>query len=181
MKPPKNFYSNLDRRKQGLPEVPEASAADAGKIIKVGEDGAYELGADENTIIIANPEGVESSELLNVLQIGNQAYLVNDRDVYYVDATIDSISSPTKITLTGMTKTDFIHSAKYYKEHIIVAKTSDNKKSIFFHQYRDDNDPIQRSMNFYSFGYSFPSLNKIFSCIVIAGDTPDISVSTTTL
>ena len=43
MKPPKNFYSNLDRRKQGLPEVPEASAADAGKIIKVGEDGSYEL------------------------------------------------------------------------------------------------------------------------------------------
>lgn len=44
MKPPKNFYSNLDRRKQGLPELPEASASDAGKIVKVGEDGAYELG-----------------------------------------------------------------------------------------------------------------------------------------
>ena len=46
MKPPKNFYSNLDRRKQGLPEVPEASAADAGKVIKVGSDGSYGLGAD---------------------------------------------------------------------------------------------------------------------------------------
>lgn len=46
MKPPKNFYSNLDRRKQGLPEVPEASAADAGKVIKVGSDGDYELEAD---------------------------------------------------------------------------------------------------------------------------------------
>ena len=44
MKPPKNFYSNLDRRKQGLPEVPEASAADVGKVIKVDESGAYELG-----------------------------------------------------------------------------------------------------------------------------------------
>lgn len=44
MKPPKNFYSNLDRMKQGLPEVPEASATDSGKIIKVGSDGSYELG-----------------------------------------------------------------------------------------------------------------------------------------
>ena len=47
MKPPKNFYSNLDRRKQGLPELPEASVSDAGKVVKVGSDGDYELEADE--------------------------------------------------------------------------------------------------------------------------------------
>lgn len=47
MKPPKNFYSNLDRRKQGLdgiPDIPVPSSEDAGKVIKVGEDGDYELG-----------------------------------------------------------------------------------------------------------------------------------------
>ena len=43
MKPPKNFYSNLDRRKQGLPEVPETSASDAGKVLGVGDNGAWEL------------------------------------------------------------------------------------------------------------------------------------------
>ena len=80
MKPPKNFYSNLDRRKQGLPEVPEASAADAGKIIKVGEDGSYELGADENTIIIPNPE-TSPSTTLNTLTIGNTTYKVNEARV----------------------------------------------------------------------------------------------------
>lgn len=47
MKPPKNFYSNLDRRKQGLPELPEASAADAGKALIVNNLGSYELGSVE--------------------------------------------------------------------------------------------------------------------------------------
>ena len=51
MKPPKNFYSNLDRRKQGLengiPDLPTPSAEDVGKVMKVGSDGDYELGADE--------------------------------------------------------------------------------------------------------------------------------------
>ena len=48
MKPPKNFYSNLDRRKQGLeneiPDIPTPSAEDVGKVITVDEDGSYELG-----------------------------------------------------------------------------------------------------------------------------------------
>ena len=47
MKPPKNFYSNLDRRKQGLPELPEASATDVGKALIVSESGSYELGSVE--------------------------------------------------------------------------------------------------------------------------------------
>ena len=50
MKPPKNFYSNLDRRKQGLPEVPEASAADAGKFLGVDSDGAWELASNTNVV-----------------------------------------------------------------------------------------------------------------------------------
>lgn len=53
MKPPKNFYSNLDRRKQGLengiPDLPTPSAEDVGKVIKVGDDGSYELGESSET------------------------------------------------------------------------------------------------------------------------------------
>lgn len=63
MKPPKNFYSNLDRRKQDLPEVPEASAADAGKVIKVGSDGEYELGnvPGNESIYILYPSAVANN------------------------------------------------------------------------------------------------------------------------
>ena len=67
MKPPKNFYSNLDRRKQGLPEVPEASATDAGRALIVSESGSYELGsiealpavtsADEGKVLMVNDQG----------------------------------------------------------------------------------------------------------------------------
>lgn len=63
MKPPKNFYSNLDRRKQGLPELPEATASDAGKIIKVGEDGAYELGTDNG---LPSVTSADNNKLLEV-------------------------------------------------------------------------------------------------------------------
>lgn len=65
MKPPKNFYSNLDRRKQGLPELPEASAADVGKIVKVGEDGDYELGDDERL------PATTSADARKILQVAN--------------------------------------------------------------------------------------------------------------
>lgn len=48
MKPPKNFYNNLDRMKQditGGADVPTPSAEDAGKAIVVSEEGKYELGS----------------------------------------------------------------------------------------------------------------------------------------
>ena len=70
MKPPKNFYSNLDRRKQGLPEVPEASAADAGKVIKVGSDGSYELGEDAGTVL----PSVSDSDNFKTIQVKNGNY-----------------------------------------------------------------------------------------------------------
>ena len=59
MKPPKNFYSNLDRRKQGLengiPDIPTPSAEDIGKVIKVGSDG-YELAADESLPVVTSDD-----------------------------------------------------------------------------------------------------------------------------
>ncbi len=80
MRPPKNFDNKLNRRKQLLPEVPQATAEDAGKIVKVGESGYYELGDDENTIIIPNPDGVPSA-MLNSLAIGSTIYKVNNTRV----------------------------------------------------------------------------------------------------
>lgn len=68
MKPPKNFYSNLDRRKQGLPELPEASAADVGKIVKVGEDGDYELGED------AGLPPYTDDDIGSLIQLKNEGY-----------------------------------------------------------------------------------------------------------
>lgn len=47
MRPPKNFDNKMNRRKQLLPEVPQATAGDYGKVVKVGETGDYELGAGE--------------------------------------------------------------------------------------------------------------------------------------
>lgn len=66
MKPPKNFYSNLDRRKQGLPEVPEASAADAGKALIVSDEGLYELGSVESL------PAVTSDDAGKVLMVNDQ-------------------------------------------------------------------------------------------------------------
>lgn len=62
MKPPKNFYSNLDRMKQGFPEVPAASAADAGKIITVGSDGSYKLAATVKGILTAGSTTITLSD-----------------------------------------------------------------------------------------------------------------------
>ena len=82
MKPPKNFYSNLDRRKQGLPEVPEASAADAGKIIKVGEDGAYELEPDSSLPSVSVDNNGSILQVINgswqIMPLGAGAVLYNN-------------------------------------------------------------------------------------------------------
>lgn len=55
MRPPKNFDNKMSRRKQLLPEVPQATADDAGKVVKVGNTGEYELSSDEGL-----PEVTES-------------------------------------------------------------------------------------------------------------------------
>ena len=81
-KTPFNYSNDMDRRRQGLDDLvenllPDVSTDDAGKIIKVGEDGKWKLGDDENTIIEANPEEGSASEELENLKIGNTIYSVN--------------------------------------------------------------------------------------------------------
>ena len=102
MKPPKNFYSNLDRRKQGLPEVPEASAADAGKVIKVGEDGDYELGEDAGSVL---PD-ITDSDNYKLIQVRNSNYsLTYDAMLARSFVTTDSarnITSSQYITLRAV-------------------------------------------------------------------------------
>ena len=78
---PRNYSNDLDRRRQGLDSIvenllPDVDTSDAGKIMKVGEDGKWHLGSDENTIIEANPEGTASEDLEN-LKIGSTIYAVN--------------------------------------------------------------------------------------------------------
>ena len=78
---PRNYSNDLDRRRQGLDSIvenllPDVETSDAGKIMKVGEDGKWHLGSDENTIIEANPEGTASEDLEN-LKIGSTIYAVN--------------------------------------------------------------------------------------------------------
>ena len=79
---PRNYSNDLDRRRQGLDAItenllPDVETTDAGKIMKVGEDGKWHLGSDENTIIEANPEEGSASEELENLKIGNTIYSVN--------------------------------------------------------------------------------------------------------
>mgnify|MGYP006908811125 CR=1 FL=1 len=80
-KAPRNYSNDFDRRKQGLDYMedhllPDVTTDDAGKIIKVSEDGAWTLGDDENTIIEANPDEQPTVDLEN-LKIGNTVYSVN--------------------------------------------------------------------------------------------------------
>lgn len=81
-KTPFNYSNDMDRRRQGLDAIvenllPDVETTDAGKIMKVGEDGKWHLGSDENTIIEANPDEGSASEELENLKIGNTIYSVN--------------------------------------------------------------------------------------------------------
>lgn len=81
-KTPFNYSNDMDRRRQGLDDLvenllPDVSTDDAGKIIKVGENGKWQLGDDENTIIEANPEEGSATEELENLKIGSTIYSVN--------------------------------------------------------------------------------------------------------
>lgn len=55
-----NYHNDLDYKRDGI-EGLEAAISDSSKVI-------------------ANPEGVESSKLLNVLQVGDVSYLVNEKE-----------------------------------------------------------------------------------------------------
>lgn len=160
------------------PAIPTPTTTDAGKFLGVDNNGAWEL---DN--IPSELPAVTSADAGKVLSVDNNGdWGLGDRDVFYVDATIDSTSTPTKITLNGMTRTDLINSAALYKEHIIVAKTADEKSSLFFHQFRDNNDPVQRSLNFFSFGINHGSVDRIYSCFVLPSPTSsEINILTKTL
>lgn len=84
-KTPFNYSNDMDRRRQGLDDLvenllPDVSTDDAGKIIKVGEDGKWQLGDDENTIIEANPDEQPTVDLEN-LKIGSTVYSVKNPEL----------------------------------------------------------------------------------------------------
>ena len=84
-KTPFNYSNDMDRRRQGLDDLvenllPDVSTDDAGKIIKVGENGKWQLGDDENTIIEANPEEQPTVDLEN-LKIGSTVYSVKNPEL----------------------------------------------------------------------------------------------------
>lgn len=134
---------------------------------------------DEINSELPTVTSVDAGKVLSVYSNGDWG--LGERDVFYVDASIDSASSPTKITLNGMSRTDLINSAALYKEHIIVAKTADEKNSLFFHQFRDNNDPVQRSLNFFSFGTAYGAVDRIYSCAVLPSPSSEINILTKTL
>lgn len=81
MKAPKNFYNTVDQRKLGLEDglLPDVTAADNGKILKVTE-GKWGPGDDENTIIEANPDEQPTVDLEN-LKIGDTVYSVKNPEL----------------------------------------------------------------------------------------------------
>lgn len=95
---PRNYSNDLDRRRQGLDAItenllPDVETTDAGKIMKVGEDGKWHLGSDENTIIEANPEEGTATEELQNLKIGSTIYSVNKPTFEYIKGIRLTISS----------------------------------------------------------------------------------------
>lgn len=82
---PRNYSNDLDRRRQGLDSItenllPDVETTDAGKIMKVGEDGKWHLGSDENTIIVPNPDEQPTVDL-EKLQIGSTVYSVKNPEL----------------------------------------------------------------------------------------------------
>lgn len=82
MKPPKNFYNAVDRRKLDISDnlLPDVTTSDAGKVLKVSEAGAWQLADDENTIIEANPDEQPTVDLEN-LKIGDTVYSVKNPEL----------------------------------------------------------------------------------------------------
>lgn len=84
-KVPRNYSNDFDRRKQKMDEItahllPDVTTEDAGKIMKVSEDGAWIIGSDENTIIEANPDEQPTVDLEN-LKIGSTVYSVKNPEL----------------------------------------------------------------------------------------------------
>lgn len=96
-KAPRNYSQDMDRRRQGMDYVedhllPDVSTDDAGKIMKVSDEGSWILGDDENTIIEANPEDTPTIDL-NSLKIGSTTYSVKDAKMDYIKAFRITISN----------------------------------------------------------------------------------------
>lgn len=96
-KAPRNYSQDMDRRRQGMDYVedhllPDVSTDDAGKIMKVSDEGSWILGDDENTIIEANPEDTPTIDL-NSLKIGSTTYSVKDVKMDYIKAFRITISN----------------------------------------------------------------------------------------
>lgn len=99
-KAPANYYTTVNQKKLNTGEIPtldarvtaieghgylpEVDQSDAGKILKVSEEGAWGVGDDENTIIVANPETGTATEELENLKIGNTIYSVNKPTFEYI-------------------------------------------------------------------------------------------------
>ena len=79
MRPPKNFDNKMNRRKQLLPEVPQATAADAGKVLGVDNNGAWELTSDIVTISYNATAGgpVMSDDIETVINTINKGRMVD--------------------------------------------------------------------------------------------------------
>ena len=107
----RNYSNDFDRRRQGIDQIsaklnsiPDPTAEDEGKILKVSDEGSYELAEDAGTVlpvpgefdegkvvtvdegsyvlesplnVVANPS-TESTERLDKLTVGNTTYLVNE-------------------------------------------------------------------------------------------------------
>ena len=190
--PPKNYDNDLNRRKQGLdqiakneadiaalqalPVLPTPAAGDTGKIPKVNSEGGYELGE-----IPTELPTVTSADTGKILAVdSNGAWVSNNPNMSIIEVSVDSIYDPTKITLVGMTATELLNLAHPYKDNLIVAKDSSGK-ALYFRQFIDANDPNQRSLNFFSIGMSYGSINRIFSFVVLPGASTQFNVNSKTI
>lgn len=116
MRPPKNFDNKMNRRKQLLPEVPQATADDYGKVLGVDSNGGWEL-KNQSAFTIKRNDSLQPY-VPNIDELNN--YLNNN------------------IIPTFVYRTDLFFATAIYAGYVLIGRFEFFTNYIFFTEMRID-------------------------------------------